>query len=96
MAYVAALGPAGVAASERVAGEATAAVLGPWAGNAIAVAIIISMYSAAHATVITAPRVYYTMARDGLFFARLGEVHPSFGTPAFAIVASCAWAAVWR
>jgi APA family basic amino acid/polyamine antiporter len=52
------------------------------------------MYSAAHATVITAPRVYYTMARDRMFFAKLAEVHPSFGTPAFAIATSCLWAAV--
>ncbi len=94
VAYLAALGPAGVAASDRVAGEAMAAVLGPWAGQAIAIAIIISMYSAAHATVITAPRVYYTMAQDRIFFARLAEVHPRFGTPAFAIVTSCIWAAV--
>ena len=94
VAYLAALGPAGVAASDRVAGDATAAVLGPWAGKAIAVAIIISMYSAAHATVITAPRVYYTMAKDRVFFDKLAEVHPKFGTPAFAIITSCGWAAV--
>ena len=93
-AYLAALGPVRVAASERVAGEAVAVVLGPWAGQLIAVAIIISMYSAAHATVITAPRVYYAMARDRLFFARIAEVHPRFGTPAVAIVASCLWSMV--
>jgi len=93
-AYLAALGPARVAASERVAGEAVAAVLGPAAGSVIALAIIISMYSAAHATVITSPRVYYSMARDRLFFARLAEVHPRYGTPAVAIIASCAWAIV--
>ena len=93
-AYLAALGPARVAASDRVAGEAVAQVLGPAAGGIIALAIIISMYSAAHATVITAPRVYYSMARDGLFFAKLGEVHPAFGTPAVAIIASCVWAIV--
>ena len=94
VAYLAALGPERVAASNRVAGEAIAAVLGPWAGKAIAIAIIISMYSAAHATVITAPRVYYTMAQDRIFFEKLAEVHPTFGTPAFAIVTSCVWAAV--
>lgn len=91
-AYLAALGPARVAASDRVAGEAIAAVLGPAAGGVIALAIIISMYSAAHATVITAPRVYYSMAQDGLFFPRLAEVHPRYGTPALAIVTSCLWA----
>ncbi|MBV6522245.1 MAG: Serine/threonine exchanger SteT [Gemmatimonadaceae bacterium] len=94
LAYLAALGPERMAASDRVAGEAIAAVLGPWAGKAIAVAIIISMYSAAHATVITVPRVYFTMAQDGVFFARLAEVHPRYGTPAFAIVTSSIWAAV--
>ena len=93
-AYLAALGPDGVMASERVAAEATAAVLGPTAGKLIALAIIISMYSAAHATVITAPRVYFAMANDGLFFRKLAEVHPRFGTPAVAIVASCAIAAL--
>ena len=93
-AYLAALGPAGVAASDRVAGEAVASVLGPTAGSIIALAIIISMYSAAHATVITAPRVYYAMAQDGLFFRKLAEVHPRFGTPAVAIVTSCIWSAL--
>ncbi|MFN8571551.1 MAG: amino acid permease [Gemmatimonadaceae bacterium] len=94
VAYLAALGPARVASSERVAGEAVAAVLGSWAGSVIALAIIISMYSAAHATVITAPRVYFTMARDRVFFSKLAEVHPKFGTPAFAVITSCIWAAV--
>jgi APA family basic amino acid/polyamine antiporter len=93
-AYLAALGPAGVAASERVAGDATAAVLGPWAGKAIAFAIIVSMYSAAHATVMTLPRVFFSMAQDGLLFPRFAEVHPKFGTPAVAIIAACVWAAV--
>jgi basic amino acid/polyamine antiporter, APA family len=93
-AYLHALGPDRVAGSERVAGEAMAAVLGERAGQAIALAIIISMYSAAHATVITAPRVYYNMAQDGLFFRKLAEVHPRFGTPALAIIANCVWAAL--
>lgn len=93
-AYLAALGPGGVMASERVAAEATAAVLGPGAGRLIAAAIILSMYSAAHATVITAPRVYFAMAGEGLFFRKLAEVHPRYGTPAVAIIASCSLAAL--
>ena len=93
-AYLAALGPARVAASDRVAGEAVAQVMGPAAGWLIAAAIIVSMYSAAHATVITVPRVYFAMARDGLFFRRLTEMHPKYSTPALAIMASCSWAIV--
>lgn len=92
VAYVAALGGARVAASERVAAEAVTTVVGPIAGRFVAAAIMISMFSAALSIVITAPRVYYTMARDGLFFHKLAEVHPRFGTPAFAIVVSTLWA----
>ncbi|MGQ0641902.1 MAG: APC family permease [Gemmatimonadaceae bacterium] len=91
VAYLAALGGARVAASERVAAEAVTTVVGPTAGRLVAAAIMISMFSAALSIVITAPRVYYTMARDGLFFSKLAEVHPRFGTPAFAIVVGTIW-----
>lgn len=92
IAYLTALGPSGVANSERVAADAVGALFGPAAGKLIAVIILISMFSAANGITLTAPRVYFAMARDGLFFRRLADVHPRFGTPAFAIVASSAWA----
>lgn len=94
IAYVAALGTAGVAASDHVASEAVASLIGPTAGKAIALAIIVSIYGAAHATVITTPRVYFAMAKDGVFFKKLASVHPVFGTPSIAIIASCVWAAI--
>jgi APA family basic amino acid/polyamine antiporter len=94
VAYLAALGPSGTAASERVAADAVARVVGPGAARLIAVAIIISMFSAANGIALTAPRVFFAMARDGLFFRRLAEIHPRFGTPAIAVGWSCAWAAV--
>jgi len=68
--------------------------MGPGAGTLIAAAIVISMFGAANGITLTAPRVYYAMARDGVFFKRLAEVHPRFGTPAIAVIASSAWAAV--
>jgi len=94
VAYVAALGVQRSAGSERIAAEAVAQILGPGAGKLIALAILISMFSAANAVVLTASRVYFAMAQDGLFFARLGSVHPRWKTPAFAVTASCAWAAI--
>jgi APA family basic amino acid/polyamine antiporter len=94
VAYVAALGVQRSATSERIAAEAVAQMLGPNAGKLIALAILISMFSAANAVVLTASRVYFAMAQDGLFFARLGSIHPRWKTPAFAVVASCAWAAI--
>lgn len=94
IAYVAALGPESVMASTRVASDAVTAMLGPAAGMLIAGAILVSIFSAANGLTLTAPRVYYAMAKDGLFFQRLATVHPRFGTPAFAIGASAAWAVV--
>jgi basic amino acid/polyamine antiporter, APA family len=91
VAYLAALGPAGVMQSERVAADAVAASVGPTASRAIALVIIVSMVSAANGLLLTAPRAYYVMARDGTFFAKLAEVHPKFGTPAFAIGVSAVW-----
>jgi APA family basic amino acid/polyamine antiporter len=41
---------------------------------------------------MTAPRVYFAMSRDGLFFKWLDFVHPRFRTPSRAIVAHCVWA----
>jgi len=94
VAYVAALGPARVAHSDRVAAEAVGAVLGPGAGKLVAAAILVSIFSATNGLTLTAPRVYFAMARDGVFFRRLADIHPRFGTPAFAVALSSAWAAV--
>ena len=92
--YLAALGTAGVANSNRVAATALATVVSPAVAKAVTFAILISMFSAANSIVLTAPRVYYAMAKDGLFFRRLAEVHPRFGTPAFAVAATAFWASV--
>ena len=43
---------------------------------------------------MTAPRAYYAMAKDGLFFKWLNFVHPTFRTPSRAVIAHCVWAAV--
>lgn len=92
--YLAALGPTAVARSDRVAAEAVGAMLGPGAGKLIAAAVLVSMFSAANGLTLTNSRVYYAMASDGLFFRKLAEVHPRFGTPAFSVIVSSAWAIV--
>jgi APA family basic amino acid/polyamine antiporter len=92
VAYVDALGPERAARSERIAAEAVAATMGAGAGKLIALAILVAMFSAANAITLTAPRVYFAMARDGVFFRRLAEIHPRWGTPAFSIVVSSIWA----
>ena len=92
--YLSALGIDGVAGSQRVASDAANAVIGPWAGKIVAVVILISIFSASNGMMLTLPRLFYAMARDRLFFARLAEVHPRFGTPAFAVIATAAWGSV--
>jgi APA family basic amino acid/polyamine antiporter len=92
VAYIAALGPTKAAQTDSVAATAVTAVIGPSAAKLVALAILISIFSAANGIALTAPRVYYAMARDGLFFHRLAEVHPRFHTPAFAVLAGSVWA----
>jgi APA family basic amino acid/polyamine antiporter len=94
VAYVAALGLQRGAESERIAAEAVAAVFGTGAGKLIAATILISMFSAANANILCGTRVYFAMSRDGVFFQRMAAIHPRWKTPAFAIIASCAWSAV--
>jgi len=92
--YVRALGPAGVANSQRVAADAIGTILGPVAGAVVSALILVSIFSALNGLILTTPRMYYAMARDGLFFQKLTSVHPRFGTPAFAIVTLTAWGAL--
>ena len=92
--YLAALGPERLARSSAVASEAVGAVFGPTAARLVAIPVLVSIVSAAHGLTLTAARVFHTMAADGVFFAKLGEVHPRFGTPAVSIVALSVWGAV--
>ena len=90
--YLATLGPEGVAGSQRVAADAVRVLFGPVAAKLVSAAVLVSVFSAANGLALTGPRMYYAMARDGVFFRSLGEVHPRFGTPAMAIAAGGAWA----
>ena len=94
IAYLIALGPAASTASDAIAATAASSVLGPWAGKFVALAILISVFSSTNSVILTAPRVFYAMANDNLFFKKLAEVHPRFGTPANAIVALGVWSAL--
>ena len=92
--YVAALGAEGVGTSKRVAADALGRLFGTGWGSVITIPILISILGAANGLTLTTPRVFYAMARDGLFFGKLAEVHPRFGTPAVAVIAGSAWAMV--
>lgn len=68
--------------------------LGSAAGNIMGIVSIISLAATVSANTFAGPRVYYAMARDGVFFPAAARVHPSFKTPAMAIIAQSVWASV--
>ena len=94
VAYVHALGPQRAAQSDSIAAAAIAATVGPRASKFVSLVILISMFGAANGLTMTSPRVYYAMANDQLFFRSMARIHPKFQTPAFAVVAGSAWAAL--
>src|SRR5207253_81765 len=92
--YVAALGAAGVAATDRVAADAVRTLFGSGAARLVTLVILVSIFSAANGMVLTGPRMYFAMARDRVFFRSLADVHPRFGTPALAVAFSALWSMV--
>ncbi len=94
VAYLWLMTPEQIAASPRVAADAVSGVLGGVGGSLISIAIFISTFGVVGIYTLTAPRIYYAMAADGLFFKKVAEIHPRFHTPAFSIVLQSLWAAV--
>ena len=94
VAYMFLMAPAQMAVSPRIASDAISLVLGPVGGSLIAITIFISTFGTTGIYTLTAPRIYFAMANDGLFFRKVAEVHPRFHTPMFAIILQSAWAIV--
>ena len=69
-------------------------LFGSAGGNLLALFAIISIAASISAMVLAGPRVYFAMARDGVFVRTAGHVHPRFRTPATAILAQGAWSVV--
>ena len=88
------LGPAGLAASHTPASSVMRVALGERGAVLLAVGIAVSTLGFLSQGILTAPRVYYAMARDGLFFERVGWLSPRTGAPAVAIVLQGVFATV--
>ena len=70
----------------RISEVATTALFGYPTSAWITALITISILGALNVVTMLGPRIYYAMARDGVFFKRLTYVHPKFGTPTSAII----------
>jgi APA family basic amino acid/polyamine antiporter len=83
-----------VIASTRVAADTFEALVGPWGGSFVSALVMFSAFGALNGVILAGPRVYYSMAQDGLLFKAAAEVHPRYRTPGRAIVLQAVWAAV--
>ena len=94
LAYIVTLPLAGIqnAPQNRVATATMQAILGSRGTIVMAVAIMISTFGCNNGLILAGARVYYAMARDGLFFSRVGTVN-SQHVPAVALIAQGIWAA---
>jgi APA family basic amino acid/polyamine antiporter len=61
-------------------------LFGSAGGRVLSACVLLAVLSGLMALTMAAPRVYYAMARDGVFFPLFGRLHPRFGTPAWAIL----------
>ena len=91
---LAVLGPSGLAATSTPASDVMRRALGPNGARLIAAGIAISTVGFLSQGMLTAPRVYYAMARDGVFFRAVGSVHPVTRAPVVAIAVQGVWASV--
>ena len=83
-----------VRASTRVAADAADVLFGGGGARMMAILVMISTFGAVNGIILMGPRVYYSMAQDGILFRWIGAVHPRFGTPHRAILIQGLWASV--
>lgn len=94
VAYLYVLPVGAIAQSQRIAADAMRAGVGDAGALVVAAIVLVSIVGALNGNVFTASRLFYAMAGDGLFFRRMGDVHPRYVTPHYAVMGLCAWAIV--
>src|SRR5260370_16058444 len=82
------------AAEDRVATAAMLRMFGSMGASLMAVAILISTFGCNNGLILAGARVYYAMAKDGLFFKSVGKVHPKYKTPALSLIVQGIWTCI--
>jgi APA family basic amino acid/polyamine antiporter len=90
--YLRTLGHAGLSSTLTPASDTARAVFGPIGDRLIAATIAVSTFGFLNLTMLAPTRVYFAMARDGVFMERVARLHPRFGTPSLAIGIQSVWA----
>lgn len=91
IAYYAVLTPLQVSASASAASSAISTAWGQRAMLLISSVILTSILGSMNGMILTAPRVYYAMAKDGVFLQKFGEISERFRVPVFAIAVQAIW-----
>jgi APA family basic amino acid/polyamine antiporter len=86
--------PADEKSAQTFAAQVGLALFGQTGGQVFSGIVVVSALGSLSAYIMAAPRVYYAMARDGLFIKQVAAIHPRFGTPARAIALQAALASV--
>ena len=92
--YLAALPMDRIKGTLRIGEAAVIQMFGSGVGRLFSALIALSIFGCLSATIIYGPRVFYAMAKDGLFFKRLADIHPRFRVPGRALIAQAAWSCV--
>jgi basic amino acid/polyamine antiporter, APA family len=82
------------AAEDRVATAVMTQMFGVAGGALMAVAIIISGFGCCNGLILSGARVYYAMAKDGLFFRSVAKLHPTYKAPAISLMVQMVWTCV--
>ncbi len=83
-----------ISAAERVASATAQITMGRVGAVLVSLTIMVSMFGTVNGNTMTASRLYFAQARDGLFFEKFGYVHPRFETPAVSILGQGIWSAL--
>jgi APA family basic amino acid/polyamine antiporter len=79
------------ATEDRVGTAVMTQMFGGTGGALMAVAIMISTFGCVNGLILAGARVYYAMARDGLFFRNVGQLHPKYKTPVTSLMVQMLW-----
>jgi amino acid transporter len=86
LAYLAVMPVEEIRTSRLVAADVAQRLIGAPGVVFVAITVMLSTFGTLNATLLTAPRIFFAMADDGLFFRKVASVHPRFGTPYVSIV----------
>ncbi len=89
--YHTVLGLEGVRSSIIVASDTASILFGNIGAATISLVVIISATGSINGTMMSASRLYYAMAREGLLFNWFNHLHPQYRTPTHSIIAHCIW-----